>query len=204
MKLQRRYFENLSAARYREYLKLLPDLKHENTRLITTLIMTLIAMSFLGIFAINPTLSTIVTLKKQLSDSELVLERLQTKNRNLSSLLGQYSSLNADIPVVFDAVPENPKIPPLIGQISALGKEARVSIKSIRVSEVQLAGGKEDPKGGSFVFFLETEGAYEDMMNFASSITVINRIVTIESLSINKDPSTKDIVFSVRGRGYFK
>lgn len=204
MKLQKNYFENLTNARYREYLKLLPDLKHENTRLITTLILTFIAMSFLGIFAINPTLSTIVTLKKQLTDSELVLESLQTKNRNLSSLLSQYNSLNADIPIVFDAVPKNPTIPPLAGQIAALGKETRVSIKSLRVSEVQLAGGKQDSKGASFVFFLETQGAYENLINFASSMTTIDRVVSLESLSINKDPETNNLILSIRGRGYFK
>ena len=82
MKLPRHYFTDLSAAKYREYLKLLPNIQNEKTKAITMLIFTFVAMSFLGIFAINPTLSTIVELNKQLEESKFVHEQLQTKINN--------------------------------------------------------------------------------------------------------------------------
>ncbi len=113
MKIPKNYFENLSTSKYREYLKLLPNFHEENTRIITTLILTFLAMSFFGIFAINPTLSTIVTLKKQLADSQLVHEKLGTKINNLSSLQQQYTQLSSELPVVFEAIPQTAQAPDL-------------------------------------------------------------------------------------------
>lgn len=203
MKLPKNYFENLTISKYREYLKLLPDMQHENTRIITTLILTFTAMSFFGIFAINPTLSTIVTLKKQLSDSQLVDEKLGTKVNNLSTLQQQYSQLNVDLSTVFEAIPATPQAPSLMGQIFALSQKTRVQTTSVEVSNVQLIGGKEVGET-VFAFSLQVQGSYADLMNFAKSLTKINRIISVDSLSITKDAKLNGLVMDIRGRGYFK
>ena len=75
MKLPKNYFESLSITKYREYLKLLPATKRENTKAITMLIFTFISLSVLGLFAINPTLSTIIELQKQYEESQFVHEQ---------------------------------------------------------------------------------------------------------------------------------
>src|SRR5882724_3344563 len=100
MQLPKNYFANLSTVRYREYLKLLPKIKNDSSRAITMLILTFLAMAFLSIFAINPTLTTIVELQKQLQDSQFVYQELQTKRNNLSNLQDQYKVLsdNNDLP----------------------------------------------------------------------------------------------------------
>lgn len=205
MKLPKNYFENLSAAKYREYLKLLPDMQREHTRIITTLIFTFAAMSFFGIFAINPTLTTIVDLRKQLADSEFVQEQLETKLQNLSHLQEQYNLLNNDIPFVMDAVPDNASAPLLIGQVQTLAQQNRLTIISLRVSEVQLTTNLPTPPShSSFTFSLEAQGDYRSMIQFVSSLSRLNRIVVIESLSINKETKDDALVLNLRGRQYFK
>lgn len=217
MKLPKNYFENLTINKYREYLKLLPNMQEENTRIITTLILTFLAMSFFGIFAINPTLSTIVTLKKQLADSELVHEKLKTKINNLSSIQQQYTQLNSDLPVVFEAIPKVPHAPTLMGQIFALSKKTGVRTTSLTVSNIQLLEDKKasgsalpDPlrseasQGGQANFSLQTQGQYEALMNFAKSLTQINRIISVDSMSIKRDPKSNTLTLDLSGRGYFK
>jgi len=204
MKLPKNYFENLTAKRYREYLKLLPDLQKENTRIITTLILTFSAMSFFGIFAINPTLSTIVTLKKQLSDSMLVHEKLGIKLNNLSSLQQQYSSLSSDLPVVFDAIPQNPQAPNLMGEIIALSQEKKTQLTSLSVSGIQLTGDPNPLNGSSYIFSLQAQGAYDDLINFTKSLAQINRIISIDSISIARDVKPNTLDLNLVGRGYFK
>src|SRR6266699_3633243 len=122
MKLPKHYFDNLSAAKYREYLKLLPDMQKENVRAITMLIFTFAALSFFGVFAINPTLSTIITLKKQLADSSFVAEQLLTKINNLSALQTKYNLLQNDLPVLLEAIPDNAAAPTLMGQVVGLAQ----------------------------------------------------------------------------------
>lgn len=249
MKLPRAYFNNLTASRYREYLKLLPDIQKENTRAVVTLIFTFFAMSFFGIFAINPTLSTIVTLKKQLADSQLVHDNLKTKISNLSVLQQQYAQLNADLPIVFEAIPEEARATSLLGQIMGLAKEKRVVIVSLGTAKISLlesaqnpttppsdATGPESgssgegaivapgttadlPTGGlsqpgialadesaklSYTFSLKAQGAYEDLIAYAKSLTQLGRIISVESISINKDPKENVLVLDIEGRAYYQ
>jgi len=204
MRLPNSYFQNLSSLRYREYLKLLPDMKKENTRIITTLILTFTAMSFFGIFAINPTLSTIINLKKQLSDSVLVNDKLTTKINNLSMLQQQLNVISPDLPIVFDAIPQNANAPSLLGQIISLSDDKKVQIVSAILSGAQLTGVKDVQEGTSYTFNLQAKGQYDDLINFTKSLTQINRIISIESISINKDPELNTLVLNISGRGYFK
>lgn len=206
MKLPKDYFDNLSASKYRQYLKLLPDMHEENSRLITMLVYTFIALSFFGIFAIKPTLSTIVELKKQLADSTYTHQQLSQKLSNLSALQQRYNTLTPDLPVIGDAIPQSAQAPILMGQIEALARESRLTITSFRIGQVQLAGGKaaNNQSASSYIFTMEAQGSYENMMTFAETVTKINRIVTVEALSIGKNNKNDSLVLTMRGRQYFK
>jgi len=205
MKLPKNYFDNLSASKYREYLRLLPDMQKESTKAITMLIFTFIALSILGIFAINPTLSTIIDLKKQLEDNEYVHQQLTVKMNNLSSLQLQYNELSNDLPVVYNAIPENAKVTYLLGQIDTVAKTTNIQIHFIRVTSVPLSDSTQKKSIGnaSFGFSLEGEGTYEDMLNFAEALTNFDRIVTIDSISIFKNPKDGSLLVGIEGRGYF-
>lgn len=204
MKLPKNYFENLSATKYREYLKLLPSMKKESTRAITMLIFTFLALSILGIFAINPTLTTIIDLNKQLEESEFVHQELTKKMDNLSTLQQKYNLLGADLTIVYNAIPKTASVPTVIGQIQALAAQKNVKIISIRVSEVQLFDSKNLQKNGSsFTFSLETEGSYETMTNFAKSLANFNRIVNIETIILTKNDKRNVLILTIKGREYF-
>lgn len=208
MKLPATYFENLSAAKYRQYLKILPDMRKENTRLITTLILTFVALSFFGLFAINPTLTTIIELQKQLDDSEFTHQQLSTKLVNLSTLQQKYTNLNSELGVIDNAIPKEAAATTLAGQLHTLAEEANITIRHLRVEEVALTAVKNPAnpsnKGFSYVFNLETEGSYENMMKFAENTTNFNRIVTVEAISLTRDPGNNNLIMNMRGRQYFK
>lgn len=207
VKLPKNYFENLSATKYREYLKLLPDMKKENTRVITMLIFTFVSLSFLGIFAINPTLSTIIELQKQLEESQFVHQQLTTKMNNLSNLQQQYTNISDELPFVYDAIPQNASVPTLIGQISTLAQRTTIKITAIQISPVIIsdAKSKEAIKShSSYTFTLQAEGSYEELMKFAASLTNFNRIVTIETIALIKNPRDNNLIITIQGREYVK
>lgn len=204
MNLPKNYFENLSATKYREYLKLLPNMQQETTRNFVTLALTFAALSFFGIFAINPTLSTIFDLRKQLSDDILVNQQLQTKINNLSSLQQQYGELGSNLTNIYSAVPQNPQAPLLSAQIAALGQKHNITITSYRVSEVELASTPKNAHMQSFTFTLQAQGEYTDMLSFSTELTRLTRLITVESIEIGKDTKSDNLVLTLRGRGYFK
>lgn len=237
MKIPKNYFSNLNAAKYREYLKLLPSMQQENTRIIVTLIFTFFALSFFGIFAINPTLTTIVELRKKLADSQLVYESLQTKISNLSSLQQQYSTLGPDLPYVLEAVPQDPRASLLMAQVLGLAREKGISILSLETSRIALAGvggeagapqdpqtedmplidplestpqtinnapAPENKKEDSFTFTLQAQGSYEDLLDYAHSLSRIQRIIKVESMSLNSASASENLILDLRGKAYYK
>ncbi len=203
MKIPKNFLNTTSIARYREYLKLLPSIKQENVRIITTLILTFFAMSFFGIFAINPTLSTIVKLKKQLSDSQLVYANLKTKIQNLDTLQQQYTIIESDLPLLQEAIPNNPKAPILVGEILGLAKEKSISVKKFEVSEVPLTPKKSEAIL-SFRFSLNAEGNYQELIDFSRDLTNISRVLTVESIALSRSVESNALTLNIRGKAYFK
>ena len=159
MKLPKNYFENLSAAKYREYIKLLPHAQQEGIKNFVTLLLTFAALTFFGIFAINPTLSTIIDLKKQLKDSKHVADQLQKKITSLSNLQQEYDTLTSQLPIVYEAIPQDPAVFPIAGQIQALAKQSGVTISELRIFEVLIAGKEKfGLKNPSFTFAVQANG----------------------------------------------
>lgn len=204
MKLPKNYFENLSATRYREYLKLLPNMQQETTRNFITLALTFGALSFFGIFAIDPTLSTIFNLRKQLSDDTSVNQQLQTKINGLSSLEQQYTQLGSNLTNIYSAVPPNPEVPLLSAQIIALGQKHNITFTNYRVAEVELASNPKDSQIQSFTFTLQAQGSYNDMLAFSTELTKLTRLITVESIEVGRDTKSNNLILTLRGRGYFK
>lgn len=204
MKLPTSYFENLSNNKYREYLKLLPNMQEGNTPHFVMLALTFAALSFFGIFAINPTLTTIANLKKQVADSKEVDKQLTTKINNLSSLQQQYNQMGTDMTNIYAAIPQNAEAPLLTAQIESLAKKHSLSVTTYRVAEVQLASVKPNNKIKSFIFTLQASGNYTDMLAFSSELANFSRVVTVETIEIGRDSKTNDLELTLRGRQYFK
>jgi Tfp pilus assembly protein PilO len=206
IKLPKNFLSNLTPSQYREQLKLLPKMTDEKTQLYTMLGFTLAAMSFFGIFAINPTLSTIAELERQFDDLKFVQQQLITKTQNLSILTEKYQSLENDVPVVLDAMPQKAEAAKFLGQVNALLARSQLQVRSLRTFGVELTPDKKpgDGKAFSFLFSLEAEGSYEDMLSFIQSITRINRLVVVSSVDIDKDEKDGGLILNLQGRQYFR
>jgi Tfp pilus assembly protein PilO len=206
IRLPRNFFANLSPIQYREYLKLLPKLKDEKTIAYTWLTFTLAALSFFGIFAINPTLSTITELNKKLADMQFVYQKYITKAQNLSTLQDAYRSLSLDLPVVVDAMPQKPEIPKLVAQMNALLSRSNLQATSLNTMGVEITPERQlsNNDASSFAFTLQASGTYDDILSFVQSVTHADRLITIETISISKDAKKNVLFLDLRGRGYFK
>lgn len=165
----------------------MPDLKEERVQKFTTLILTLVALSFFGLFAISPTLSTIARLQKELEDNKFIDQQLKTKINNLSSLQAKYAEIENDLPFAFSAIPKNPQAPLLTAQVHAVAKQAGVVPTSFQVYQVAADSKGTGPQGyTSFLFGFSGNGNFDSIERFISSIVNIERVIAINSLSISK------------------
>jgi len=206
IKLPKDFFSNLTPAQYKEQLKLLPKLTDEKTQLYMMLSFTLLALTFFGIFAINPTLSTIAELKRQFADLQFVYEKLITKTQTLSLLQQKYQAMGSQIPYVFNALPQKPDTSKFLAQINALIARSNLEPISLRTYGVEITPDKKTNAKSpmSFVFSIEAAGTYEDILSFIQSVTKINRLVVVEMVSIDKDDKRDALILNLRGREYFK
>lgn len=206
IKLPKNFFTNISPLQYREYLKLLPKFRDEKVRSYVMLGFTLAALSFFGIFAINPTLSTIAELKRKLADMEFVHQKLLTKAHSLSALQELYESLSGDLPIIMEAMPQSPQVPKSVAQVNALLSNSNLTIISYKTMGLEITPEKQslNKNSSSFTFALQAKGKYGDIVSFIQKLTHINRLITIESISLVKEVNNDELLLNLRGRQYFK
>lgn len=184
-------------------LQFMPDFKEEKVQKFTTIILTLIALSFFGLFAINPTLSTITELNKELSDSNFVDKRLQEKINNLTVLQQKFSALQSTLPVIFAAVPKNPEVPLFVAQLQAVAQSSNVGIDNLQTFEVD-ATQTGPQKYSTFSFALTAEGSYNDLSNFLTNLSKMQRIIGIDTISVTKKSGTTSALqLILKGKTFF-
>lgn len=207
MKLQKTTIGELSRKKYLEYLSILPQIKQEKTQKYLTLIFTLAAVTFFSLFAINPTLVTIVDLKKQLADNSLALHQLEQKILNLGTLQQQYTTYTSSLPLVMAAIPKTPNVAYLLGQVQAASHNTNVHIISLQAFPVELSRIQKatNKQNHSFTFTVDASGSYDNLMQFSSLLARLDRILTFESISLkNEKGDANDIQLSIRARAYFQ
>lgn len=171
-------------------MRVFPVLKREKTQAFLAIALTLIGCIIFGLFAINPTIATILQLQKQLSDDAGAYSQLVSKVNNLSALQGKYNDLQPDLPLVLAAVPDTNHIPELLGQIQALALKENCSVITLQSNPLVLSPyiSKQD---STVSISLTIQGSNQNILNFIHSFTKFERILTIDEILISS-VSTSD------------
>lgn len=196
-------FNNLYTSKYFEKL---PDFKEKKIQAFITIALTLVALSFFGIFAISPTVSTIVNLQKQSEDNTFVEQKLDLKLTNLRTLTQNYQTIEPDLPYIYNAIPKTPEVPQFMGQLAALGTANSITITRLQTFEVDLTKVQGSMEKFSTVgFAIEAEGSYTNLINYINTLANFQRIVILEAISLSKgNERNTNIKLSIRGKSFFK
>ena len=190
------------------YLSNIPTLTSERNQKFFGIILTFCALSFFGFFAIKPTVSTILKLRKEISDNEFVLGQLETKIINLAQLKVQYSNLQNDLPVIMNAITAQPDVALLFAQIQSVGKTSNITFKKLQNSEVEIAKNENSAEKNyySYSFSIAGSGSSDDIYKFMQTISNMERIVDIDTFSISNaaDQKTGMSDFNIQGTAFFK
>jgi len=195
--------KKVNKEKYEKYLEYVPDFKEAKTQKFTTIVFTLIAFIILLIFAINPTLSTIAKLHKQVEDAKTFNEKLDQKVNSLSILQTKYNNLQSDLPVIYSAVPKKAEATLLMGQIQSLINQANLSLVSLQVLDVVTS---ETDDFSSYTFDVSARGEYENMLSFLENITSMQRIIALSNVTIKRQTENNNDILqiNIRGSALFK
>lgn len=193
-------FDKVNKEKFDKYLELVPDFRKEKTQKFTTVVLTLIAIIALSLFAINPTLSTIANLQKQLDDAKFVFGRLGEKINNLSILQTKYNELQFDLPVVFEAIPQNADVPKLTGQVQKVAQDSNVNLLSFQATEIT-----SQNKFFSYTFSTTAMGNHTNILSFLTNLANMQRVLYIQIVNIsqsNQEAGQEQI--TIRGQAFYK
>src|SRR5690606_12620876 len=111
---------NLPKNTYLDYIKFFPITQSKQAKTYTTLILTLIAVIGFSVFAISPTINTILELRRQLEDSRFANAALEEKIAALGSLQAQYTGFGEKLDRINGTIPTQPEVPVLFAKLQTL------------------------------------------------------------------------------------
>lgn len=196
---------NKSAAfklQYQEYYKQLrPILSEPRNRAYTTLILSVLAISLFSWYAIRPTVKTILYLRREISDKTLVNTQMEEKIAALIQAQANYQAVQADLPLINDAIPNNPQVMQLLELLNRLANTSQTTLASIEIKPIELLTTEiKSPKTSTllspktsnleYIISFAITGAYQDIRKFTANLISARRIVNIDGLSFSKIIST--------------
>lgn len=202
----RGYFSDILAL-YRQK----PDLKR-----FLELFLSLAAVTVFSLFAIKPTVITIVGLVKEIKAKENTILLMDIKINNLKTAQNVYYQNKAAIEILNSAIPDSPAPDLAARQIEAIVANSSVYPDNISYSSATIKG-KDDlkrskaeteglpEKAKAVTVSLGGKGEFDPIKNLISNLENARRPFKIDTATVSKNTLLKEgeesnLVFSISGR----
>lgn len=185
----------------------------QDLRVFTEVLLSAVTISFFAVFAIKPTILTIVDLVNQLNERQDTLTKMNQKINNIQTALNLFNAQQATIPLVDIAVPTDPSPDSFARQIEGLAKQSTVNLLGVSIGDVTLIGKAPAqvvqselaplPNGAREVSFsISIEGDYPTLTAFMTSLENLRRPIKIDlfNISSSKTQGGTTLVLVVSGR----
>lgn len=191
-------------SRYFTYIK--PISKLPIVKNYGSIIFTLLSMSILVIFAIRPTVETILVLQKKLADEDQVLQKLTEKADNLTTGKKNYDNLDYSIKEkIKEAVPGTVAIKSLVQTLEQTAKTREASVAALQLQPFTINTRNDNQMGTitEIAFTFNVEGKYPNLVALLQDLKQSNRLVNIDSLSIAQTTDNTGLIMSLSGKAYY-
>lgn len=176
--------------RYKKYyLSLEPIFNKPSNQAYATVIFSFLAVSLFGWYAIRPTMQTIFTLRREISDRTDIDKKMEDKISALIEAQAAYENIQNVIPALSQALPLNPEPIRAVAQLRGLASDSGVIINGLSVPSVSLQNDdsktKPSPSGkvNSIPITLTVVGFYADVKRFLLDISTLRRIMQITNMN---------------------
>ena len=190
--------------RYFTYIQ--PIIKTPFIKTYGSLILTIVALSIFTIFAIKPTIETILILQKTLNDQTEILSAINKKSQDLSLGSNNYKSLvNQGLTdKINTAVPYTPAVGELTGILETVSKVPQASISAIQFQPFTINPPSELPtfELSEISFTINVEGSYQSLLALLNNLRNAPRLISIDNITFNKLESS-GLLLSVSGKAFY-
>ncbi len=127
---------------YRQYLSKMRD-KAQDPQLqaYQSVVFSFLAIALFGWFAIRPTIQTIIQLRREIKDKEVISSTMTDKIAALIDAEGQYQAALPQLPLIDEAIPKSPEVVGLVDQVLKLIQSSSATASGVNVAKVPLSDG---------------------------------------------------------------
>lgn len=189
---------------YKRYVRNLALMyqKRQDLKIFTELLLSLSVIIIFGLFAIRPTLVTIVGLNKDIDAKKDVIAQLDDKIEVIISAQALYDSNLEAISIINQAIPQRPDPVIFSRQIEGLARRHNLEISGLNSEDVPLIGGVTEvapPEGvvdqtatidtfpadaKGYTFEISLNGDYQSMNTFLSEFENMRLVMFQDSLTM--------------------
>lgn len=190
---------------WRYFTYITPVLKAPIIKTYGSLILSIIVVAVFILFAIKPTIGTILVLQKNLENSKQVLTQIIQKSKNLSEARRNYQILDPVVRQKIDmAIPTSPDLKTLVTSLEQNALANQASISALQINPITIPNASESAKELTEIqFTFAIEGTYNNLVNILSSIQKSSRLISITGLTLNKPAESSSILMQVTGKAFF-
>lgn len=194
-----------NSARFYTYVK--PILRNRMVKDYTPLVFSLLTSAFFIYFAIRPTISTIVTLQKTLDQQKETLASVKKKTEDITLARKNYQGLSQEIVNNLKNLIPNTQNPTfIIDNVTYLSRQNEATISGVQFQPMTLQPppSKLTTLGtvSEVEFTVVYQGEYDDLITILDQINRANRLIRIESVSLNQSEDTP-LTMSINAKAYY-
>ena len=167
------------------------------------LFLSLTAIIFFAIFAIQPTLKTMTELVKEIEDKRALSEKMDQKIASLSTAQSQYQLYNDQFFLLEEAIPRSASLVESLKIIEKLASENNLIIESINLSDVPddlEVAGSDNAQRTILTFNVDVAGGYLDMSSFVEALMNSRRMLIVDQINFSLTNSQVNQYLTARVR----
>jgi Tfp pilus assembly protein PilO len=160
---------------------------------------TLFLIAFFILAALKPTIETILTLNKKITDARDTEAQMTSKIAAINEAINTYQNYKNDIAILDGYLPDSPNADKLINMLNTDLQKSSINNGTYTLSSFTLA-----TESGKISINLSATNEYPNIVNLLTNLVNANQLVTLNSLSIFKSKNDSTLDFSVTGKSYYE
>lgn len=179
----------------RYYTDIAPIIKKPRVKASTSAVFSFLAISLFLWYAVRPTASTIIYLRREIEDKTTLNQQMEAKITSLIEAQTSYESIKDSLPLLEQALPHQPDAVILARQIRNIANISQASIAAIQIPGVPITTDHATPGAKianqkpleEYTVNVVLSGSYPAIKSFLENILLLRRITAIDQLSIKQD-----------------
>lgn len=169
-------------------------------------IFTLVIITIFILFAIKPTVETILVLQKKLTETSQVLDKVNKKANDLSVGKQNYDNLGSEIKnKITQAIPDTVELKSITLTLEQKARLHEASISALQIQPIVIDTKSQETVGTATEvdFTFNIEGSYQNLIATLQDLKTSSRLISINTLSLTRVSEGSGLIMSITGKAYY-